>query len=114
MANVHSPDVQELLEFLGDRRTMELTCSFKNCGKITESILDSLKHYERTHVLIATATSSFFIDQKKDVIKLFYYETPKTECNLVEVACIKHVFPDDEIFNKYLRSNNVRTNFYPR
>ena len=110
--------VQEFLEETkhlivkdGQKRTMDMTCSFKNFGKETESILEAFKHYEETHTLIATATSGYFIDQKKNKKKLFYYDTPKTECNVIEIACIKHPFNSDENFNKFLRSHYIKTNF---
>ena len=113
--------VQDLLEELketkhvivkdGQKKTMNMTCSFKNCGKETNSILEAFKHYEEAHTLIATATSSYFINQKKDKKKLFYYDTPKGECNVIEIARIKHPFNSDENFNKFLRSHYIKTNF---
>ena len=76
--------VQEFLEEIketkllivkdGLKRTMDMTCSFKNCGKETNNMLEAFEHYQEAHTLpIATATSSYFIDQKK----LFYFETSK-------------------------------------
>ena len=99
-------DEKHLIFMDGQKRKIPMTCSFKNCGLETESILEAFKHYEKQHTLIATATSSYFIDQKK----LFYFETPKIECNVIEIATIQHPFKSDEAFNTFIRSHYVKTN----
>ena len=96
----------------GQKRTMELTCSIKNCGIKTECILDALKHHEETHLLIATKTSNFFIDQEKSQKKLYYIETPEMDCIIKEIAWIKNPFDTDQKFINFLRAHFIKSNFW--
>ena len=40
----------------------------------------------------------------------FYVETPKMECNVIEIATIQHPFKSDEAFNTFIRSHYIKTN----
>ena len=99
---------KQLIWMDGQKRKIPMTCSFKKCKYQADCILSAFKHYELQHTLIATATSSFFIDQKK----LFYLETSKTlenYINMIEIATIQHPFKNDEAFNTFIRSHYIKT-----